>query len=101
MTEAGSITRRSSESSASRRAATSASTVGGMASSLDAVVAFGPLGSRLEQLVPGRGEQQDRGPVHGVEQVVEQLEERRRRNVDVIDDRDQRATACDRLEQLA
>ena len=132
MTEAGSITCRSSEPSASRRAATSASTVGGMASSPDevgrdpavalepngagldrasrrsarrtagcprrrsgsgrgrtpsrpaeqlvddrvglvggerlehdvlAVVALGPLGSRLEQLVAGRGEQQDRGPV--------------------------------------
>ena len=40
-------------------------------------------------------------PCTGVEQVVEQLEERRRRDVDVVDDRDQRPPAGDRLEQLA
>ena len=64
-------------------------------------MALGPLGARLEQLVAGRGEQQDRRPLDGVEQVVEELEERRRRDVDVVDDRDQRAPAGDRLEQLA
>jgi hypothetical protein len=64
-------------------------------------LALGPVRSLLEQLVPGGAEEQQRGAGHRLEQVLDQVEKRRRCPVDVVEEHDHRPVPAERLEQLA
>jgi hypothetical protein len=64
-------------------------------------MALGPLRMAVQQLMPRRAHDEDRHGVDGLDEVIEQVEKRGLRGMDVIDDHHQRLLAGERLEQLA
>ena len=60
-----------------------------------------PTGPHLEQLGPRDAEDQHRGLARPIREVLDQVEERRFRPVDVVEHEDDRALASEMLEQLA
>ena len=58
-----------------------------------------PARAQLEHCGAGRADDQERGVGDGVHQVLDQVEERRLRPVDVLEHDDERALARERLEQ--
>ena len=60
-----------------------------------------PVGARLEELGPSRADDQDRRLVDRLQEVVDELEERRLRPVDVLDDEDDGPVGREVLEEPA
>ena len=62
--------------------------------------AAAPAGPRVEELGPGQAEDEHRC-AHAVRDVLDQVEERRLRPVDVLEEQDQRLHVCDAVHHLA
>ena len=62
-------------------------------------LAAAPVRSRVEELRPGRAQQEDRRVARPVDDVIDHVEERRFGPMDVLPERDERAVAGEQLEE--